>query len=537
MPDDSCYAHRKLNTSQIQRPKLSPGLLLLGSALLLAAIWLGLLNQLRVEWTINPQYNYGWGVPLLGLYLLAHRWPSRPAAQPPARPLGAALLAGLLGLALLPIRLFQEANPDWRLVSWSYSLVVIALTLLAVWFVGGRPWLKHFCLPVAFLLVAVPWPSRPETVFTESLMQTVAALTVEGLNWYGILARQQGNLIELTTGLVGINEACSGVRSFQSTIMIALFLGELHRFSILRRTALLLAGLALAFVLNLCRAFWMTWLCARNGTNSLANWHDPAGYIIFGFAFAGLLGLTWLLRKKNPPSDAAAPAAETPAASWPRPLPLAFLALFAAWLATVEIATESWYRSHERHLTRRLVMNIQWPAGSEKFRSEPLTEDVRRVLRCTTGEAGLWQLPDGSQWSIFFFQWSPGRAAAQLARNHSPEICLPAAGLKLVSDLGLQWVRAHDVDLPFHAFVFESRGRPLYVFFCLWEERTAPDAKALNAADYTQATRVRAVQEGRRHLGQQVLELAISGVPTQEEARRQLEKQLQQLVRWSPDKS
>src|ERR1051326_1209442 len=36
-------------------------------------LWLTLVNNLRVEWTINPQYSYGWAVPVLCLYLLARR--------------------------------------------------------------------------------------------------------------------------------------------------------------------------------------------------------------------------------------------------------------------------------------------------------------------------------------------------------------------------------------------------------------------------------------------------------------------------------
>ena len=39
-------------------------------------------------------------------------------------------------------------------------------------------------------------------------------------------AIQRGNLIELSTGVLGVDEACSGIRSFQSTLMAALFLDE-----------------------------------------------------------------------------------------------------------------------------------------------------------------------------------------------------------------------------------------------------------------------------------------------------------------------
>src|SRR2546423_377825 len=84
-------------------------------------------------------------------------------------------------------------------------------------------------------------------------MRVVANLTVEALGWFNIPALQRGNLIEISTGVVGIDEACSGIRSFQSTLMAALFLGELYLLKWHRRLLLLVGGVALSFCLNVVR--------------------------------------------------------------------------------------------------------------------------------------------------------------------------------------------------------------------------------------------------------------------------------------------
>src|SRR5580658_5353140 len=66
-------ASRSTDSLSIARERhfaLKLALVLLSFALL----WFILLNQLRVEWTVNPQYSYGWIVPLLCLGLLARRW-------------------------------------------------------------------------------------------------------------------------------------------------------------------------------------------------------------------------------------------------------------------------------------------------------------------------------------------------------------------------------------------------------------------------------------------------------------------------------
>ena len=63
-----------------------------------------------------------------------------------------------------------------------------------------------------------------------------------------IPAVQHGNVIEVKIGLVGVDEACSGVRSLQATLMVSVFFGELYCASWLRRIVLVLCGAPIAFL-------------------------------------------------------------------------------------------------------------------------------------------------------------------------------------------------------------------------------------------------------------------------------------------------
>src|ERR1044071_7697478 len=115
--------------------------------LILGYVWFTLINHLRIEWSVNPQYGYGWAVPFLCAFLIWRRArrpevrsqtsegrsqisgsKHRPTSQLPT-PILSALFA-LLALAWLPTRLIEEANPEWRLVSWALAVEVIGLTLL-----------------------------------------------------------------------------------------------------------------------------------------------------------------------------------------------------------------------------------------------------------------------------------------------------------------------------------------------------------------------------------------------------------------------
>src|SRR5439155_18005641 len=40
---------------------------------MLGFLWFTLINHVRVEWTVNPQYGYGWAVPFLCAFLIWKR--------------------------------------------------------------------------------------------------------------------------------------------------------------------------------------------------------------------------------------------------------------------------------------------------------------------------------------------------------------------------------------------------------------------------------------------------------------------------------
>lgn len=501
----------------------------LGLTVLLAALWFSTLNQLRVEWSVNAQYAYGWTVPLLALYLFAERWKVRPPTAPVGSWKRLALTAAGLGLLLLPLRVIQEGAPDWRLVSWAMAGVSLALSLGLIYFAGGWPWLRHFAVPVAFLLVAVPWPVPFEQSVVQKLMRAVATICVDALGWAGIPAVQHGNVIEVSTGVVGVEEACSGVRSLQTTLMAALFLGELFRFSLARRLALLGSGLALAFVCNAGRAFFLVWISVSRGSAAIAKWHDSVGLTVLVLSLGGLAVLTAALRtgRKN---SAESESLTTPSHR-PRLPSRKLLIAIGAWLLAVEAGSEIWYRAHESRTPRAVPWTVALPAQKPGFRELTFPESTRAILRYNEGRSATWPDAAGRQWSVVFLRWEPGRASAQLARSHGPEICLPASGSVLLADLGLRRVQAAHLELMTHAYIFGIRDRPFYVFYCLWEDGPADEAPQSTRVRMTTASRLAAVWKGRRNLGQQVLEVAVAGPRDAAEAEAEVTRMLAGVIR------
>jgi hypothetical protein len=137
---------------------------------------------------------------------------------------------------------------------------------------------------------------------------------------------------------------------------------------------------------------------------------------------------------------------------------------------------------------------------------------------------------------LYFFRWQPGHNSALLANAHRPDVCLPASGWRQTGDFG---VRDYQVSssfaVPFRHFEFRSEGpgrtRIAQAFYCVWEDRIpqtqSADASARglfgDPSAWTRSERMQAVLQGRRHLGQQVMEYLVIeageiGAPEAEEA-------------------
>jgi exosortase len=500
--------------------------------------WALLWNKLRVDWTLDEQYQYGWFVPPLALALLALRWPTRPVPVAPAgraRVVGAGMLAAGLLFLLLPIRLIEEPNPDWRLFFWVHAGVLVALSLLLLYWLGGRPWVRHFTFPIAFLLLAVPWPSGPEEAIVQTLMHDVAGVAADLMNLLAIPAHQQGNLILVRDQVVGVNEACSGIRSLQTMLMAGFLLGELSRLTWQRRLALLGGGLVVAIIANVFRSSLLVWIAAQYGAAAMEHYHDLAGVSVLLIVFAGLLWLNARLSRGNVGTAAPLPAGPVVPAGVlvaARPLGLAFALGAAAWLGCVEAGTAAWYGSREVQQAPLSRWTIALPVAAPGFQNVQIDERSARLLRYDEGTSARWEIPGPppAECTLFFFRWEPGRTSATRAAMHQPHICLTASGLTQTGDWGIEPIRTtRGVTLPVRRYEFLYNGRRIYVFYVAWQDRAGSAPIADEAGD--RWGRLQSVLERRRNLGQQTLEWIVSGAGNLDAATAEFQQAADGLIR------
>jgi exosortase/archaeosortase family protein len=378
--------------------------------------------------------------------------------------------------------------------------------------------------------VAVPWLTPIEEPIVQGLMRTVAAVATETLTLFGVPAQLEGNLIRVSTGLVGVNEACSGVRSLQTSLMIGLLFGELKRLSLLKRCLLVAGALGIAILANFGRAFFLVWIAATKNVAAVDSWHDLAGYAIVALVFCGSLALAAILGRDSKVESGKAKV-ENRAQPSGFLLSTSYFLLCLSWLLAIEIGVETWYRSHERGLVAREGWTARWPETARDFRDIHLDETTKRILRFDDGRGATWRLQktDGGGRTadeaalLYFFRWRPGGNSALLANLHRPDVCLPASGWVQMRDFGIRSYRITDnFSLPFRHFLFSQNvaaGRPRFAhaFYCLREDRVRSDAEeslareefAQEPSEWSRRERVSLVMEGRRHLGQQVMEFVL----------------------------
>ena len=489
-----------------------------------ALVWIELVSRLRFEWSINPQYGYGWTVPFLAAYIFWRRSETAPPPSPPDHRILAGLLIILAAAFLIPVRLIQEANPDWRLLSWAMAVSVGVITACGIYLSGGRRWVRHFAFPILFFFVAVPWPTNLEQFVIQGLMRVDALINVEVLNAIGIPAVQLGNVIEVGSGFVGIDEACTGIRSLQATFMVSLFLGEFYEFAVWRRIALVVAGAILAFFCNLVRTFLLVYVGAVHGSETIKSWHDPAGHTILMVCLLALWGLSMLLRGKD--QTALRATRSQPAFRVSRLVlgSLLALTLFA------EAGTQIWYRAHEAQTARLEPWTVAWPSQATNWKTVPIADSAQELLRYNEGGGGVWTGEDGHEWNMFFFRWLPGRTAGLFIKNHRPDICLPASGMKQRGGMQNKLLTVNDVALPIRSYVFENNGRPLHVFYCYWDGTPAEPGMA-DHENWSALGRLDAVRKGKRDVGTQMLEIIAWGYDDEAKAEQAALAQLSKIVR------
>lgn len=497
-------------------PSLSPSRVLPIAAAAVVGGWLVIRAQWW-EWSVNPQYSYGFFVPILALGLLWTQWQDRPAPGD-VRPRGRAASMVCIICSTILLALVQpvfETNQDWRAVPAASVAAASGILFSLVYLLGGLPWLRHFWFSIAFLWLGVPWPSQFEARIMGVLMSGNAGLCVEALHWMGYEAVRQGHLIALPTGLLGVEEACSGIRSLQSGLTASLLVGEFLRLGLWRRVFLVVMAVVAALLGNAGRTIFLSLAASSSGPDAVEHWHDIAGNaVLLGtIAILCLIGLLLEPKCRERPAYTPPPFHVSRLAAWATPA----LVILGVWLTTLG-ATALWYGSAAPPPDQQ-VWHIGPAPDSDGVTADEISPRTRMILlNPDIAVSEEWRDDEGRNWHLFYFRWKPGRTAIRSAMSvHLPTGCLTAVGLTLQEEYPFSPMTTMGFEVPFKRYRFLHGKDPVYVFHAV-----EADGGGGTDKEFSGAGRLRSVFARERNSGLRVLEFAVSGAKSLEDAEKGL---------------
>ena len=493
----------------------------------LAAAVAALSWHLWPEWRHNPDLSHGLFMPAVFLLLLHE---SRSVGSPrflrPGPASGTALVATLL-LSLLAL---SAAGLYAAALGWSHAVVNFMLTASLALLLGAgvigfagttvRLVPLNWNAAVALLLWALCAPIPPGTYsrLTLALQLWVSENVLRTLHLLGIAALRHGNVIELANGSVGVEEACSGVRSLISCVFAGLFFSAtLVRGAGSRALLIGLSG-PLALGMNFIRSLVLT-LLANRGVNIAGKWHDVTGFAVLALTAACLAGLALLLerREKNPVAPAPGPAAPA-LPSAPRPAQLftlsAGLAVAAMLVGLFVLNTRSTVRPDAPVPNLYAILPASVPGWrvdtttdlyqfAELLQTDHLAQ--RTYLRRTAAGQEV-------QVTLYAAYWRAGQAPVSLVASHTPDACWPGAGwsaLPVPATPAPPTIAGRTLAPPEYR-IFKSGDFPQHVWF--WH---LFDGRPIAYRDPYSATELLRIawRYGFRHDGDQLFVRISSNVP------------------------
>src|SRR5215210_2839678 len=160
-----------------------------GTAMLFAGLWAWATWSCAEHWRGNPNYSYGWVVPILALvfgfrrYAAGQRNGIETGSERPIHSNPRALVVALCaGSAVFGLEFARQQMWHPQIVLEIICLAAVGFSFLAFTYESTPALARSELFPILFFLTAVPWPARLEQPVTSALMQWVANATTEILH-------------------------------------------------------------------------------------------------------------------------------------------------------------------------------------------------------------------------------------------------------------------------------------------------------------------------------------------------------------------
>ena len=253
--------------------------LLFSSILLLVFIlFLKPLSSLFRIWLSNPDYSHGFFVVPISVYMT---WTNRVKWQKvPSKASPAWAFFFFFSVLFYLLAVFSKIH---TLIFISMVLLLICLLFALIGWQKGN----YFLIPILFLFFMFPIPSSAYILMTNPLKLFITSISAWIIRLFDIPVFQQGNLLFFSNTRLEVAEACSGIRSIYSYLMISIVYTVLTK-DVRIKLILILSSIPLAIFVNILRVT-LTGILSHHFGEKIAQgfFHEFTGIVLFfvGFIF------------------------------------------------------------------------------------------------------------------------------------------------------------------------------------------------------------------------------------------------------------
>jgi len=246
-----------------------------------------ILNHLVTKWYTADEYSHGFLiVPIAAYIIFTKRFELRDIDLNPS----------IAGIALTVV----------SLIAYLFALMAGILTLSGVamifaiygvvLYLLGTSFFAAIFFPLFFLLFMIPVPSQIFSAITIPLQLLVSKISVLAAHVLDIPVYREGNLLFLPDHTLEVVQACSGLRSLISLIVLSTVFAYFTLNSNKLRFVLVILAAPAAIVVNMVRVFFtIVFFHYFNMDLTVGSIHTMFGILIFGLAIIMLFGFQRLV--------------------------------------------------------------------------------------------------------------------------------------------------------------------------------------------------------------------------------------------------
>jgi exosortase len=237
--------------------------------------------ELFDAWMNNSDDSHGALVPIIAAYLI---WQRRERlAQAPIESFG-------WGGVLLAMSLLVYALSYAGAVAVISRLTMVATLIALVLFNLGKKAFALMAFPLCFLVFMVPVPVSIYSLAAFPLQLFASWISAGVISMLQIPVLREGNMLYFAQTQLEVAEACSGLRSMTSFIMLSCLFSYIMKPGWNKKIVIVLTAIPLSIFANIVRVTGTGILAHFIGGKAAEGFlHDFSGFAVFAFGFILLL--------------------------------------------------------------------------------------------------------------------------------------------------------------------------------------------------------------------------------------------------------